>query len=98
MHICSQRHSRPRNYFRGYGQRDAMPKYTTNTSVCCLNGCGKPMVCRNLCGSHYKLWPQLSDVERAALMKPPAIPHWEYEPTPDQVAELIEQHGDEPQK
>jgi hypothetical protein len=58
-------------------------------------GCIKVGDCaRGFCGAHYNLWRKLSDDQRAALMKFDP-PHWEYEPTPEQVAELIEQHGDE---
>jgi len=38
----------------------------------------------------------MSDAERQAELARPAspLPKWEYEPTPEQVIKLIEQHGE----
>ena len=64
--------------------------------VCCVAGCFQSWYCQGRCLSHYGALRRMSDAERQAELARPAspLPKWEYEPTPEQVIKLIEQHGE----
>jgi hypothetical protein len=75
----------------------ASSRSKAKTRVCRVGGCSRPAFCRERCQVHYNQLRRMNEAARAAeLAKPvPEAPKWEYEPSPDQVAELIEKYGEQ---
>lgn len=75
-----------------------------SVEICCEAGCDKPRFCYGRCTFHFRL---LDATERKRLKKLPRavrqlefqiaktkpLLKWEFEPTPQQVAELIARYG-----
>lgn len=48
--------------------------------TCSLDGCGKPLVARELCGMHYRRWRLYGDPRKFAPPKPPQAPEARFWP------------------